>query len=252
MLVAGHKTAPVPSDDFYLPIHVGHALNPIDLGYQPDDTGDNISVLNRSYCELTAVYWAWRNLSADGVGLSHYRRYFSGLAQGPHGKRILSAQEAEALLDQYDVVVSRPRNYVIETIDSHYRHGHHGEDLDVLRSILETGDRKYVRAYEQVFGGRKLSLYNMFLMRREAFDAYASWLFPVLSAVYRAIDESSRSAYQQRTVGYLAERLLNVWTRSHTSDMLIGTRTVVHTEGEPKLRKAIALARRKIGGRDTR
>ena len=42
-----------------------------------DDTGDNISELNPLYCEMTAVYWGWKNLSADYIGLCHYRRYFT-------------------------------------------------------------------------------------------------------------------------------------------------------------------------------
>ena len=73
----------MPNDDMYIPLHVGaegkkdKQGNPLDLGYQKDNTGENISELNASYCELTGLYWAWKNLDADFIGLSHYRRHFS-------------------------------------------------------------------------------------------------------------------------------------------------------------------------------
>ena len=62
ILVAQHKEAKVYANDVYIPIQVGKALSQIDLGIQGDNTGDNISDLNPFYCELTAQYWAWKNL----------------------------------------------------------------------------------------------------------------------------------------------------------------------------------------------
>ncbi len=59
ILVACHKADPnIRQDDIYMPIQVGKALHPeLDLGFQCDNTGDNISEKNGSYCELTALYW---------------------------------------------------------------------------------------------------------------------------------------------------------------------------------------------------
>ena len=246
MLVAAHKPAPVPADELYLPIHVGHALHPIDIGFAPDDAGDNISQKNASYCELTALYWAWKNCDAAYIGLSHYRRYFRGEAPGPNRSKVLSGAEAAALMQEHDLVLGRPRNYLIETIDSHYRNGHHGEDLDVLREVIGASTPHMMDAYDDVFGGRKLSLYNMFLMRREHFDEYATWLFDILSQVEDRIDNDSRSAYQKRTFGYLGERLLNVWAVANRQHLSQTTRAVVNTEGEPKVQKAVGLIKRKL------
>ena len=82
IVVATHKKYKMPKDEMYLPLHVGAAGkvdacgNPLDLGYQKDNTGDNISGKNASFCELTGLYWAWKNLDADYIGLAHYRRHF--------------------------------------------------------------------------------------------------------------------------------------------------------------------------------
>lgn len=248
MLVAAHNAAEFPTDPLYLPVQVGHALATIDLRIQLDDTGDNISLLNRPYGELTALYWAWKNLDAKAIGLSHYRRYFRGSAAGPNGTRVLDSQEASALLERFDIVIAKPRNYVIETIESHYRHAHVGEDLDVTRRALQALSPDYLPAFEQVFAGRRLSLYNMFLMRRELFDDYAAWLFPLMDEVYRQIDTASRSAYQERAIGYLGERLLNVWVRQNTALHAVGFLPVVHTTPEPKVRKAVAMLGRNVRG----
>lgn len=78
MIVAAHKAYRMPEDPMYLPLHVGKAGKSLELGFQGDDTGDNISEKNPEYCELTGLYWAWKNLDADYIGLSHYRRYFRG------------------------------------------------------------------------------------------------------------------------------------------------------------------------------
>lgn len=77
IIVATHKQFTMPADtDLYLPIHVG-SEGKEKLGYQCDNEGDNISSLNPYYCELTGLYWAWKNLECDYIGLVHYRRYFT-------------------------------------------------------------------------------------------------------------------------------------------------------------------------------
>ena len=77
MIVATHKPYWMPEDPVYLPVQVG-AAGRESLGFQRDDEGENISAKNPNYCELTGLYWAWKNLDADYIGLVHYRRYFSG------------------------------------------------------------------------------------------------------------------------------------------------------------------------------
>ena len=61
IIVAAHKPYFMPDDDMYLPLQVG-SFEKEGIGFARDDTGDNISEKNPRFCELTGIYWAWKNL----------------------------------------------------------------------------------------------------------------------------------------------------------------------------------------------
>ena len=138
ILVATHKQYWMPEDSVYMPIHVGRE-GKADIGYTGDHTGDNISSKNANYCELTGLYWAWKNLDADYIGLVHYRRYFTRKeVRSVEDKKnqILTGPEWEKLLSEYPVVVADKRKYYIESNRSHYNHAHHSDGLDAAEQII--------------------------------------------------------------------------------------------------------------------
>ena len=94
ILVGTHKPYSMPEDTGYLPLHLGSALTDRTIiGTCRDDIGANISNFNPYFCELTGLYWAWKNTSAQVYGLVHYRRYFEGKGLLLNGKRIASSAE---------------------------------------------------------------------------------------------------------------------------------------------------------------
>jgi len=127
VLVATHKQYEFPDDSLYAPIQVGVARGESDFGYLVDNKGDNISLKNESYCELTALYWAWKNGSIDEykyIGLVHYRRYFAGdLSFGEAG--ILESEAIKQILLAHDIIVPKRRNYYLQSVYSHYSHAHY-------------------------------------------------------------------------------------------------------------------------------
>ena len=125
VIVATHKKYLMPSDNVYLPVHVGGGLCDTDFGYQKDSTGDNISQKNPYFCELTGLYWAWKNLDSDYIGLVHYRRYFTLHKHTPKDSTkkfalVLSGSEINDLLKNTEVILPKKRKYYIENLYNHY------------------------------------------------------------------------------------------------------------------------------------
>jgi len=245
ILVATHKKYIFPDSNIYMPIQVGKILNQDDFGYFSDDDGYSISNKNRSYSELTALYWAWKNdyfEKSDLCGLVHYRRYFSGTET--FGKfKILGNYDIEKLMAEYDMVVPVKRKYYIETIRNHYGHAHYKKDLDILEEVIKELSSEYSDDFDTVMNDRSLFLYNMFVMKTGYFNDYCKWLFSILFEVEKRVDISSYDAYQSRVFGFLAERLFNIWVLHHK--LKIKEVKVVNIEGENLILKAINMLKRK-------
>jgi len=199
VLVATHKAYSMPAGREFVPLQVGAALHE-DLGYRRDDEGENISARNANWCELTGLYWAWRNLPCDYLGLVHYRRLFKA-----------TPDEMRRMLKTVDVLLPAPRNYFIETNWSQYAHAHHVRDLELTRRILAERHPDVLPAFDTVMKRRWGHRFNMFVMRRDLADAYCEWLFDVLFELERRVDLSAYSAYDARIFGFVSERLLDVW-----------------------------------------
>ncbi|AKP66068.1 DUF4422 domain-containing protein [Levilactobacillus koreensis] len=204
----------MPEDKgLYLPVLVGAVRNyRASIEYQRDDFGDNISNKNPNYNELTAMYWAWKNLSGvEAIGLVHYRRYFFDGYMKNGLKNVLSMDEVDRLLQKKSLVVPYKRHYYIETNYSHYVHAHHSLPLIELRKIIAQRNPAYLSSFDRVMSRRSAHMFNMFIMRKKLFDAYCGWLFGLLQTLENTIDISNYSVQEKRVFGYLAELLLDVW-----------------------------------------
>lgn len=210
IIVATHKKYQMPEDDIYLPIHVGKK-GKADIGFQGDDTGENISEKNANFCELTGLYWAWKNLDADYIGLAHYRRHFSVKKTGDKFQSILTREQLEKILKSTDVVLPKKRKYYITTIYEHYANTHDKTHLDKTRGIIERKYPEYINAFDKVMKSTSAHMFNMFIMKKELADKYCEWLFDILFELEKEIDLSGMSAFDARLFGRVSERLLDVW-----------------------------------------
>ena len=151
VIVATHRFYWMPADPLYIPVQVG-AEGKEDLGYIPDNTGDNISSRNANYCELTGLYWAWKNLNCEYLGLAHYRRHFTAYSGIRDRKNILNLDQARGMLTEVDVLLPRKRNYYIETNRSHYNHAHPSIGLDETERIIQEKYPEYSAAFTMEIG----------------------------------------------------------------------------------------------------
>lgn len=219
ILVATHKKYRMPQDDIYLPIYVG-AEGKENIGFQGDNVGENISLKNPYFCELTALYWAWKNLEADYIGLAHYRRHFSNKKVIPKKEEdkfncILNRKEIESKLKNVDIVLPKKRRYYIENIYSHYKHTMYIETLDEAGNIIKEKYPNYFDEFEKLKSITSMHAFNMFVMKKEYFEQYCEWLFDILFELEKRIDASKYDSFHARFFGRVSERLLDVWIKTN-------------------------------------
>ncbi len=249
IIVASHKKYWMPADDIYLPLHVGKE-GKADIGFIGDNTGDNISNKNANYCELTGLYWAWKNLPAEYIGLCHYRRYFTRSNPCSCSKKkqvILTKAEWEELLNEHPIIVPDKRKYYIETNRSHYNHSHYAKDLDMTEKIIQEKYPQYSEAFSKVMERTWAHMFNMFVMRRDYFDEYCNWLFDVLQKLEKRTDITDYDAVEARIYGYISELLLDVWLE--TNKLEYYEQNVAFLEPQNWLKKGGVFLKRKILGK---
>ncbi len=186
-----------------IPIQAGAALSPEELCQVRDHRGENISSKNREYCELTALYWIWKNTASEYVGLCHYRRHFV----------LDSLQLARLSRSDIHMVVTVPvLNF--PSVGAVYAQDHIQRDWEVMMEGIEKLCPEYRGAAECIRDGIYYYAYNMFIARRPVLDEYCSWLFPLLSYCEKHCAKKE-DPYQNRHIGFLAERLMTVYIKQH-------------------------------------
>lgn len=240
--VVCHKDAFVPENPYLYPIQVGTALADKKLelrGILHDNEGEQISEKNKTYCELTAHYWAWKNEEADYYGFFHYRRY---LAFDPaiHDEDIygnlvydridekalkeikLDPKVMQELISWHDIITVRGRKYMqsnfsrkMRQVNIYQEYGsapfQHRKDLDITLQILKKKYPEFAESADEYMQSDVAYECNMFIMKKELFRNYCSWLFDILFEAEKQIDMTWYSVEEYRVMGYLAERLFGIY-----------------------------------------
>lgn len=236
IVVSVHKPSLLPVDPCYVSVHAGaeHSVFS-NIAQFRDDTGVNISKMNPFYCELTTLYWFWRNCRAPSVGLSHYRRYFLSEKSGAY----LTGAELMAL-DGFEVIAPLPRRYFVINVKDQLSARFGRSYWEILGDSISKVQPNYLKCMDEVGNRTYLHLYNMFIMRWELFDEYMGWLFSVLEEVEHALDVGNTGKLHERMVGHLSERLLDIWLAGNPQARVKEV-PVYFVEQQREYRKAIGL-----------
>lgn len=223
IIVCSHKKDFTLQNDIYMPLHVGKACSSVDLGIQGDNTGDNISHKNPNYCELTGLYWAWKNLKGiDYIGLAHYRRYFdftesvssrvniyTTTAENIQ-KKLLNNRSGEQILGNYDIILPRPW-YMSTSVSNMYIHSHIIEEYYILVRTILMLYPEYEESIERYWcKDNRWICFNMFFTKYNIFNDYCNWLFSVLQEVEKRV-RISDYAFQKRIFGFMSEIMLPLY-----------------------------------------
>ena len=255
ILVCCHKPCNLPQDNVFLPIHVGAALSDISLGFQRDDQlngepCDNISSKNRSFCELTAIYWAWKNIKKlypdlQYIGLNHYRRFFAFNERRVTGSGIpkdvknisgykFDMPMVESCLES-NKIITTPKAYLKTSLAGSYEHCHNSSDLRIIHDIVRDDYPEFLSTFNEVYLGKNFFYdCNMFIMPWNEFEAYCEWIFGILFKAEKLINIENYDTYQKRIYGFLAEHLWTVWA-IHRQYPLQNLNYCVYTETPKKI-----------------
>jgi|GEM_PF-39910 len=214
IFIAANKLVRFPRVPGYLPLLVGWDGGNVP-GMLSDAEGENISRKNPYYCELTGLYWVWKNMDLpEVVGFCHYRRYFEiHPEERKHPswealERTIRLDGVETVLKTKDIILPSP--IWLSCVEEQYATNNRREDLDVVKDIIREDFPECVPAMERVLGGQRLYTGNMMICRREFFTEYMEWLFHILFRAESRI-QVPEDPYQRRVFGFLGERLLNIY-----------------------------------------
>ena len=186
--------------DYCTPLELGAELR-TDFNYDLRDNigDDNISQKDKLYCELTGLYWLWKNDAHKITGLTHYRRIFP-----------IDKIHVEKVLETHDIILPLFIHMKI-SCEEQYISAHIKLDWEIMCDTLMEMYPEYYASAKRIFNKKRLIPCNMFIAKRDVIDRYCSWLFPLLFAIEPKLDMSNRSNYQSRVIGFMAERLFTLW-----------------------------------------
>lgn len=239
ILVCYHKPATLLKNKFFVPIHVGRSVafqqskdgkitskefDWMKRNLIGDDTGVNISAENRNYCELTALYWAWKNQNRlgnpDYIGLMHYRRVikFNDIYKNYY---CVNNKQLDNFFNStdFDLILTKPKpcfsvvnNVCSKNVYDHFCQEHGIRMTHIMLDCIKLNYPEMTESLNRVmFGCKTISWYNILVASKKVFNDYCTWLFDILKIINQKCIDEDFEMDSSRMMGYYGEILLNIF-----------------------------------------
>ena len=167
--------------------------------------GDNIDFLNPWYCELTGLYYLWKHVDDDIVGLEHYRTYF-----WKNGHPI-TEDEIKEELKKGDIICSgwkMPNPFhggktVREEFAKVMRN-----DYQPFLNVIKNTQPDFYKYFDEYLNGDSFICCNMFITSKEILNDYMNFLFDVIID-FQDISKPNRN--NLRREGWISEFMFGAW-----------------------------------------
>jgi hypothetical protein len=164
-----------------------------------DDEGSNISYLNYTFAELTALYFIWKNIDCEFLSVTHYRRFWN------------DNSIRNIKIDEKNIYIPERTFFTCSTYDQFIR-CHGTEGLDFATNLL---DSNFILQKKHFLNLRNINyLYNanLIICHKEVHNRICEIQFEFLFDLYSKyfLEISLKDYYQRRFIGFLSERIMTV------------------------------------------
>ncbi len=275
------KNSTIINNPIFQDVRCGAVFDKSPSYYLGDNTGDNISQLRVPFCELTVMYWAWKNEDADYYGLCHYRRFptfiskslelsYYGVAtegkltdktikkyklndQKLYEKKIPQADIwiAAGIVDVEKFLTTKNRPMLTTVFDILMcREDLYNPSIAIVTlKLIDEICPQFSSAAHRYLKSTKFYAYNCFVMKKQLFNMMCEFMFPILFRLNEMYNFSLLSGNKQRTPGYMSEFLYGVFI-SWAIEQGYNVKTTplvlfLDTDNRPPLSRALKAHRRR-------
>ena len=137
-----------------------------------DNTGNNISKLNKFYSECTGIYWVWKNVNTSIKGQMQYRRFFDRL--DPYTVKYILNNKA-------DIITISPYVWPGYTIKQQFNDCLDINDLNLCKDIISRLYPNYIESYDAYIEHGNILFYsNIFIAKSKIYDELCKFCFDIL------------------------------------------------------------------------